>query len=555
MATLTGGANLGNGSASALLRTANSLQSSIAAYEDSLQAYEYSNSAYTDTAFGSYKSYLNGRISTLNTAGGVSNAQKALTLTRALDSAGKSNISASIQRENIQVMAGNASLQDKYNVVVNQYMRASSNDDMTLAQSLMGQAYSISQSIQYQAVQAASAAKTLSDASQTGAVTHQSDVVTSLDNGLKELNAASKNQSEADFNKYATSWVSSNSAALAKLGVVLPKGAQPNYFDIVQGVVGAKYNALVLKAQAEAPINPAAAANYAQDAQFLNNGVTKIPTLGGNLSLQELQQAASDPKMFAYDNSTGSYQRTTQTGYQYLNGQVAPTYSGYVSQNEANKFSYLTVNQTKMMTSLGLNFSESTSGKSAGTTGNGVQVQVTENSPDWLKSVLGQNGTANFFTDNQGNETFKSGDAFYTVAQDAKGLSGLYEHLSNGNLQAVGGDYGFDQNGVQMLLNQAQQTQLQITAEENATAAKLKLAAPLPLPKLKVAPPAAPKLNSASSLQPTSAPQLTAPIAKVQNAPNVVQNVAPGTTVQSTTGGFNLNQAPSSGGGLKVVNF
>lgn len=156
MASLSPSTDIG-GSASSLVRSAASLTSQIQAYNDSLQAFQYQNSAYTDDSFSSYKTYLQDRIDALSSSGSVADASKALTLTKTLEAATKSNISAGIQRENIQIMAGNASLTDKYNLVAGQFQRAIANGDLTLAQSLESQAYSINQSIKYQAQQAASA--------------------------------------------------------------------------------------------------------------------------------------------------------------------------------------------------------------------------------------------------------------------------------------------------------------------------------------------------------------------------------------------------------------
>lgn len=97
MPSLSPYTNLG-GSASSLIRSAASLSNSIAAYQDSLKAFEYQNSAYTDDAYSGYKDYLNSRISALQATGTVADAQKALTLTKTLEAATHSNISASITR-------------------------------------------------------------------------------------------------------------------------------------------------------------------------------------------------------------------------------------------------------------------------------------------------------------------------------------------------------------------------------------------------------------------------------------------------------------------------
>lgn len=538
------------GSASSLLRSAGSLATQNQAYEDSVQAYIFSQSAYTDEAFKSYSDYLTGRIGTLQSAGGLSNVQKALTLTRTLDSANRSNTSASIVRENIQIMAGGASLTDKYNLVRDLFVRAAGNGDMTLAQSLMSQAYSIDQTIQLQAQQARDAAVSLGRASAASAkaanqdaVNKQVDIVTNLDDGLKLLNAQTKDRSETDFNNFAKQFVKDNADTYSALGVTFTKGgepnSQPNYFDIVKGVAVAKYNALVLKAQAESSIDPQKASEYATDAYYYSN-FGNIPTAAGSLTMQQVQEASQSPNMFVYDNSSGTYKQSTKTGFQYqnftgyktVNGQVqsydykalVPTFSGYASGVQASKVYFLTPNQTVMMGKLGLTI-EATVNKN-GTVGTGIKAQASAGTPDWLTKIIGKGAEDQFFNQN-GELNFSSGGKFYTLSQDGKGLLGLTEHNPDGSSQIVGGNYGYnptpaskggngihgttdsvsslkgphmnlssDFGGVNQIISASQQRQAAVeaaTAAANAAAAKAMLSiAPPPLPNISVPKPVAP---------------------------------------------------------------
>lgn len=536
--------SFGNSSSSALIKSANTAANEIATYNDSLAEYQYQLSAKTDDDLQTYQDYLNGRINTLNASGSVTDASKALSLTKSLTSAVSTNSSSNIQRENIQVMAGNGSLTDKYNTIVSQYTRAVGIGDMSLAQSLESQAYSVNQSIQLQNQNAADAAKTLQDA----AVSYQGDVVTSIQNGLKDLNNAAKSKSETDFNKYAQEYVDTNSDNLKALGVVLPKGAQPNYFNIVQGLVGAQYNALVLKAQAEAPIDPTKAQNYAYDAQFLSDGSTKVDTLGGSLSIQEIAQAAQDPQMFAYNSTTGTYKQTTKTGYQYenINGQqqVVPTYSGYTSSQVASKFYFLSPTETAQLNSLGLTINAKLNAD--GTVGTGITAEAGQTTPDWLKGVIGSE--AQFFNQS-GQLSFKSGDKFYTISKDSKGLSGLFAHNSDGSIDSVGGQYGFNAGEAQLLINSAQQTQQTVSLATQAQAAALKATAPAPLPNISIAPPTAPPTISVPKI---SAPTLTAPTVTPQQ-PTVNPQKAGGINQNGgspQTGNF--NPMSSGGGGIRL---
>lgn len=483
---LGSGRRLGNTSVSSLVRSANSLQSEINTYNDSMASYQYELSTKSDADLAAYQDYLAKRINNLQSTGSVTDANKALTLARTVTTATRSNVSANIQRENIDVMSGNGTLQDKYNVIVGQFQRATSIGDLSLAQQLESQAYSVSQSIQYQAQQAAQAGSALRSAAQSAGISDQTAIVGSLDDSLKQLNNDIKHLGVKDFNKTATAWVDQNRDVLKTLGAIIPDGAQPNYFNLVEGIQAAKYNSLVLKAQLQSATNPAQAANTLRDAQLLRMDGTKIDTLGGPLSINEIHQAAQDPAMFAYDNTTGNYRKTAQVGYQFIDGQLAPQYSGVlvgknqnladvnasgaVGGNNVQTMFFLNPNQTAELHGLGLNFSMNDKSK---TTGDGVQVQLTENSPGWLKDILTKNGVTNVFTDPAGNLSFKgnssdgNGMSAYTLV-NVGGLSGIFEHFADGSSKLAGGNYGFDSGAAQLLVNMGQQKQQQIQLQTKA---------------------------------------------------------------------------------------
>jgi hypothetical protein len=336
----------------------------------------------------------------------------------------KSNVSATIQRENIQVLSGNASLQDKYNVIAQQFVRAQANGDMTLAQTLEGQAYSLSQSIQYQAQQSAAAGVALAKANATS----EGNVVTNLQSGLKQLDTILQNTGQKDFNSTIQSWVKDNQATFTALGVNIPAGAQPNYWNVVNGVMGAMYNHNMLAYQYLVSTDPQAAKVYKDKATQLFNGGTTISTLGGDVTAQQVQDAMANPSKYAYDASTGKFIPTQQTGYQYnpanpMNPQ--PTYSGSVEQTVV-----LSPTQTAQMAALGLQFKVDTStGAKQNTATDGVQVQATSASPQWLRNILGDNGVTNIYTQsnsatNKDMLQFKAdsvsghGKATYTIAGD-----------------------------------------------------------------------------------------------------------------------------------------
>lgn len=583
MPSLTSGLKLGSGSVSSLLKSAGTIQTEINTYNDSVAAYTYANSAYTDSALQTYSDYLNGRITNVSSLGGPVNAEKALTLTKTLESAQKSNISATIARENIQVLAGNATLNDKYDTVVQQFSRAQAIGDDTLAQSLMSQAYSISQSIQYQAQQASAAATTLSAAKATS----NESVVTNITQGIKQLVAYTKQSSGSSIDKAASAWVKANAPTLATLGVVVK--SQPNFFDVINGAAAAEYNAHMLAYTAELPVNPQTAQNYYNDAIDLASGATKIDTgLAGSLTIQEVQRAAADKSMFTYNASTNTYIRNAQSGYEVNpnfgktnpatgttdNTFTQPAYSGSIKQT------VIAAPQTAvMMNQFHLNFSQNT----GGTTGNGVLVQSTAQTPTWLKAILPNNTATNlFYNPNTKQYQFQAnatnggvGQATYTIVTDGTGKKGLVESSTAGD-RVLGGEYGFNQNslnpkspsgsgtganlsalssklpgsphlslssdfgGVNELITNSQQLQ-QATAAANAKAALALLPKIAPvLPNINIAPPS------------VTTPAQNAPIKFV--TPNTVNPQAPTVNPQTPTGvslqGGSTNL--QGGGGIKL---
>lgn len=574
---LSSSQQLGNASVSSLIKSASSLETELAAFQDDEAKITYENSAKTSADLQTYTDYLGSRITTLQSTGTVSDATKALDMQQDVVSATHENISADITRENINLMSQGmggsaAGYQQKMGVVSNEYTRALSIGDDALAQSLMSQYYSLSQSYQSAVQTAADAGSTLASAGSSSKVSYEGDVVTNLKTFLTSFTGTAKNLSENELNSTTAAYAKEAAPTLKALGVNVG-GSQPNYWDLVSGVTGAIYNAQVLKAQAESVTNPLLAQTYAEDAQNYLTGATKVSTLAGDLTVQEIQQAQQDPNMFAYDSSSGTFKKTVQSGYQYMtmtdaNGtsskELVPEYSGYVSSKQANQVTFLSPTQTVQMTKLGLDFSENVSGKSvsntssgiSGTTGNGVEVQLTKNTPQWLQGILGQGGVSNIYLGQNGFLEFKGasssgqGDSIYTVATDGKGLHGLYEQLPDGSYQLAGGDYGFDAGAVNLLLGQAQQQQHIVAVQQAQAQAKLQSEMAQAQQNLKIATPApvqsTPAASTAQKLQPTASPQL--PTFNPQG-----NNVNPqGGTVnpQGNNAGAGINQ--SGTGGIKL---
>lgn len=540
---------------SALLRSAASVRNQLATYQDQLMAYEYSNSAYTDSAYSTYANYLRSRIGSLNAAPSVSNMSKALSLTKALNSATKSNISATIQRENIQVLSGNATLTDKYNVIAQQFQRAYANGDLTLAQTLEGQAYSLSQSIQLQQQTAANAQATLAKANATS----EGDIVTNLSSALDQLNTTLKHTGQKDFNATIANWVAANKATFNALGVDIPKGAQPNYWNIVNGVMGAMYNHDMLAYQALVGTDPYAAQQYKDRAVALYDGQSTVKTLAGDRNAQQVQEAMANPSMFIYDQNTGTFIPSTQQGLRYnpaspLSPQA--TYTGKVTQPII-----LNTTQTMMMTTMGLIFSE----KPNSTPGNGVRVQASDKSPQWLQKILGPNGVTNMFTDGNGGLQFQAdsvsgpGKAVYTVAKDGtawessalgdKLLSGIPQ-LQQSNPTSVFGQIGAAfMSGMKDVANLVSPTAYADALPSNLLARSANNFNNIPsLPPLPGIPVALPnELPRLTMAQPTSQPAL-----KV--APAIAPAIAPATVSPQSTAGSARLQPATQGSALQVAN-
>lgn len=570
MASLSATFNVGSTGTSALIKSASSLSTQIASYNDDLRKIQYENSAKTSSDLATYSKYLSTRITNLKGTGTVADATKALNMQQDLLSATHSNISADITRENIQIMAGNSTLSDKYNVIVGEYQRALNVGDDSLAQSLESQAYSVSQTIQEQAQTAADSASTLGKASAAANATSAAEIPTVLRQSLQQLNGDIKTLGITDATKTVGAWVKQNSNTLKALGVVLPQGAQPNYWNIVNGVTGALYNAQMLTSQAYAATNPYESKYHSQLAQSLLSNQTTIPTLAGYLNGQQIQEAEANPDMLTYNAEDGRYTTTKQSGYQYEqfkqpNGQsytaLAPTYSGSLKTT-----TFLSPTQTNTMTKLGLNFTENNNptSKNYQTTGNGVRVQTTSATPKWLQDILDpsgeQNANANAYIDPNspiGGIEFAAdnpngrGLASFTVLSDNKGLHGVYENMHDGSQQMVGGDYGFNAGAVSLLLDQAQQSEHIESVKVAAQQATLKAQAATALSKIKsVSQPkptqVTPETTNTQVLQPAATKSV---VQKTVNPQKTASPQPKTVNPQQTGGGFNLNQ---SGGGWSI---
>jgi hypothetical protein len=572
------------GGISSLLRGASSTASAIQSYQDQAAAFDYSNSAFSDEAYSTYKNYLEKRITDLNSSGTVSDLSKALTMTSTLRAATRSNTSASITRENIQIMAGNASPQDKLNLIGDQFERAVNNGDLTLAQSLESQAYSLSQTIQLDNQQKADAAASLARASSakatTASATSAANVAKDLNQKLTDFNSAYIHAGQKTLNKVTDDFVKSITPQLNELGIHLAPGVKPNYFDIVQGVNQAMFNAYTNEATIWNGVDDAEAQAAVDKAVALQSN---IKTAFGNMSIQELNQAQAnpgayhlkaDPEFAGNGNQGAGGAQNPQIGYKFdPKVGVVPTFA-------ANPWIDVPTSANRQIQDLKLQVV----GGKGGT--NGVQVAPTAQSPDFIKKAIPANTTTHLVygplgVQFEGDSASAPGKAVYTLVKDPQGKQAVYESSvygdkllgseqnynpypdlpngmgrslahSNGSLSGnsnvAGPTFGNFTNlkggGTTGLINAADQKQAQIAASNAAAAAAMLAARPQPLPNISIAAPAPPP--SIAIAKPPAQHIVIPTYPNTAIAPKTV-NPQPAGGVQQA-GGINLQ----GGGGIRL---
>jgi hypothetical protein len=458
-------------------------------------SYEYGNSGYSDSAYSAYASYLQQRIDALRSSGSLANASKALSLTGTLRSAMTKNVSASISNITDQIMRGNATPQDKYNLITQQYMRAESTGDVTLMDSLASRADSLSQTIQLQ--QQTAQANQVAYARAQGSA--DNNVASQFENGLRQMNADVGAGGMPKFNDASKQWVESNKTALlamanspsatAETKAAIEKAvntSQPSYQDIVAGVTAAIITAHMTAANSLAgssdPQAQQEAQTYYNDAVKVANGQTKIPTLAGDLSAADVMTWQQQPGMFIpHENTTGgklsfSYKSaalpsgaSAVAGYQYdAKGNLVPVFTG--NESGANLTQDQVDKINTQLTNLGVSFKKLSVNDNIT---NGIAVtfnKVDENGkavPSWLKdATFGQKDlTTQMYITPQGLQfgtLDQSGAAHsFLIAADSNGLSGLYKgENQNGQVvfrqQNAQGEYGFNQNQNSVISSQPQ---------------------------------------------------------------------------------------------------
>lgn len=129
-------------STSSLLKSAASTKKKIQAQEDAIVAFNWENSAQTYNDYKEYSDYLKDRQDK------SSDPSQSLSYEKTIRSARRSYTSNEIQRQTMAIMEGEATTQDKLNLVGDFYQQALDNGDYNLAQNLASQWDSLSIKLQ-----------------------------------------------------------------------------------------------------------------------------------------------------------------------------------------------------------------------------------------------------------------------------------------------------------------------------------------------------------------------------------------------------------------------
>ena len=570
MPSLTSGASImGAGSGvSALVKSASTLQYDIEEANDEAAENAFAND-HSDTGLQTYEAYLAPRITQLQTMGTGSAIVHAQTLEDDAQNAVKSNVTYNIQQENIQLMATGdsgtvAGYQQKMNVIAQEYSTIQSTDPTATDElsTLESEYYSASQSMQSAQQTAATAATSLANTSDAVNAADNEHVADTYADMIKDLNNEVENAGPAGTNTAIKNWLASPTgksyiAGLQTMGVTIPKGAAPNYFDLVNGAVQAQIQAHTLSAQALAGSTDASAPydieEQTQEAYALQNGMTTTSTIAGDMSITDIETAAANPAMYvSEENADGTWTMkvSTITGYKTegtttdVNGNkvpnVVPIYSGQLSSSLSSAEAGQA--PVKQLQKLGFTvLSES---------GGGYMVQANTNKtkstaalPSYMQRLMSTKNNAFYVVPKaDGTIQFTMPDKngapqIIQIATDSKGLTGAF-NMTSGKPQAMGGEYGFDEAQNSLVnaaaITRAHQTAIVNTIKANATPPELQAtqqkaitqlttlnpkAAPTPatsIPKV-----AAPKIAPA----PTPAPAKAAPTPS-NTGSNVVERAA-----------------------------
>ena len=458
MPSLSAKFNVGSGNVSALIKSATSTANAQASYEDELQSLNFQMNP-GDAQYQQYSNYLQSRINSLQSSSSYADQSKALSLVSKMNAAMKTNTSFNIQNESIQILAGNATDQQKLDYIGTAYQRAASVGDVSLAQSLESQAYNLQQSIAIQQQTSQTAAATQATANATAVKAGYENVTKMIDGEWNSVLSSFKNGNAGAVNQALSSFVKNNAATFKQYGIQIPTGGQLTMASLAQAVMNAKIESYVYEANALGGTSTAEGQAAFQKAQDYQNGVSTIKAPNGqDFNIHEIGQwVAADPRLYSTStdvtgkttmnmNQITGYQATkVQEGFKIVNGQLVPNYkaeavpttSGTVQTGKAGS------NLTNKLQSLGFNIKNNLEGGQ-------IKVQLTDKTASWMGTKNpnlrpGNEVTLVVTNGGKGFQFLDSNGVAHGLSFDSMGRAGLYSMDANtGKWNAVQGQTGFN---------------------------------------------------------------------------------------------------------------
>jgi len=458
-------ARLGNTGVSSLIKSSSTIKNQLNTYNDTVQRIAFENNP-SDDNLNTYLTYLDGRVSNLETTGSIADATKALDMRQTMTSAVAKNTSFQIQNQSIQVITGNATSQDKLDFIQSAYQRAVGIGDITLAQSLMSQGYSLSQQIQYDQQVAAQNAVTVNNANETAIKKGYSDALSAVQSGLTDVFTQLKNGGEANINSTLKTFTKEFGGIYKQLtGEDLPKGSELTMGSLTQAYFNLGYQYNLKAAAALAPYDASAAQTYTQAAQDMASGKATVSVPGiGSVNYTQASQWAASPNLYRVTtdvNGQSSVAENAVTHYTMVNGQVIPVSNGnagtaYGDLNSKDPGTIKKINDTLK----GLGITNLTG------SGDNLKVQLTNQAIQKLhldKTDLKSGDQLTLVPQANGGIQFTKNGKIFTLALDSRSLVGVSQTDLSGKQTFVGGQYGFNQ-GANTLIQKGTTQQMQQNA-------------------------------------------------------------------------------------------
>lgn len=224
---------------SSLLRSALARRKEQADLEDKLVEFEWQSSAKTEDDWAAYVGHIQNRIQ--QTGNDIS---RQLTYQTKVRSATRAYTSAEIQREQINILEGNGTLQDKQQAIIDLYGLAVGNEDYDLAQNLRQQFDTINIQLQNQAQRGQRLASQMATTRSTEIKEHVNKLIYGSANkkGVRDDTIPSLALVNETFAKYGNERFNAISEAMMPMineqraAQGLPPLAQVGYWDVVLGI-------------------------------------------------------------------------------------------------------------------------------------------------------------------------------------------------------------------------------------------------------------------------------------------------------------------------------